>query len=185
MFIRNLNKTEKANPPQVDLFRRTLTFSYIIFKQDKFNKYKSKKQIKLKKIIIIFFLLVNSSAFSQFTGGSGDGYSSGTSARDIILNTYYIAPLSEIVYCKCQPITVAFVPNFVAPVGTIFTVEMSDVNGNFTTPVVLGTSSNLSGDTVHGVIPTNIISGDKYKIRIASSVTTILISIPYQIALIL
>lgn len=139
----------------------------------------------MKKNIIILFLLASTSAFSQFTGGSGDGYSSGTSTRNIIFNTYNIAPLSEIVYCKCQPIMITFSPNFVAPVGTIFTVEMSDVNGNFTTPVVLGTSSNLSGDTVHGTIPTNIISGDKYKIRIASSVTTILISIPYQIALIL
>ncbi|MBS1771369.1 MAG: T9SS type A sorting domain-containing protein [Bacteroidetes bacterium] len=53
--------------------------------------------------------------------------------------------------------------------NNVFSFELSDRFGNFTSPVVLGTQAGMTGNTFKGVIPSSVPSGDAYRVRILSN----------------
>lgn len=61
-----------------------------------------------------------------------------------------------------------------APVGTynldnIFTAQLSDASGNFSSPTNIGTFSSAVAGTINATIPQNTLAGTGYKIRIVST----------------
>jgi len=71
--------------------------------------------------------------------------------------------------CQSSAISVPYSVGSVFNAGNVFTVQLSDANGSFANPVVIGTlNSNVSG-IINANIPINIPSGNGYKIRIVSS----------------
>lgn len=54
--------------------------------------------------------------------------------------------------------------------GNIFTAQLSDATGSFANPVNIGTlSGNASAGVINATIPSNVIAGNGYRIRITSS----------------
>ncbi len=119
----------------------------------------------MKKLIIILFVLFSTSCFAQFTGGVGDGFACGTSIKRIIFSWYTITQPSGRVNYRCKTMKVAFTINYTPISGNVFTAQISDVNGSFASPTILGTSSTL---LITGTIST-LPAGDGYKMRIVGS----------------
>lgn len=53
--------------------------------------------------------------------------------------------------------------------GNIFTVQMSDINGSFSSPVAIGSLSDIASNSIRCTIPTHVQDGTGYKIRVVSS----------------
>jgi hypothetical protein len=53
--------------------------------------------------------------------------------------------------------------------GNVVTAQLSDANGSFATPVVLGTLSTITSGTISGTIPAGTPTGSGYRIRVVSS----------------
>jgi PKD repeat protein len=53
--------------------------------------------------------------------------------------------------------------------GNVFTAELSDANGSFAVPVVIGTVSSTTSGTIPVVIPQNALTGSAYRIRVLAS----------------
>lgn len=53
--------------------------------------------------------------------------------------------------------------------GNIFSVELSDANGNFVSPTIIGSISGKFTDTIKAVIPNTILPSDHYRLRLTST----------------
>ncbi|MGB0390609.1 MAG: T9SS type A sorting domain-containing protein [Salibacteraceae bacterium] len=53
--------------------------------------------------------------------------------------------------------------------GNVFTAQLSDANGSFSSPTTLGSVTSTTAATIAGVIPANTPAGGKYRIRVVSS----------------
>ncbi len=56
-----------------------------------------------------------------------------------------------------------------ANAGNIFSAQLSDAAGNFSTPVVIGTLSAVNSGTISAVLPSTLSVSNNYKIRVVSS----------------
>ncbi len=85
--------------------------------------------------------------------------------------TLDISTLSSTNYCTGDNISIPFTKlgNGLG-VGNIFTAQLSDENGSFADPVNLGILVDTVAGNITGNIPTNIVSGTGYKLRIVASV---------------
>ena len=71
--------------------------------------------------------------------------------------------------CAGSNVNVSYTTSGVFSVGNIFTLQLSDAVGSFTSPISIGTLSGTSSGTISGVIPTNTSTSSAYKFRIVSS----------------
>ena len=73
-------------------------------------------------------------------------------------------------YCKGAATTVSFTAFGTVNSGNVYTAQLSDANGAFTSPVTIGsvTSSSLQG-SVPAIIPASAVAGSAYRIRVSSS----------------
>ncbi len=58
--------------------------------------------------------------------------------------------------------------------GNIFTLELSDATGNFTTPTTIGSLASTASGTINATIPSGIPNGNAYRLRIVSSTPSII-----------
>ena len=66
-------------------------------------------------------------------------------------------------------IAVPFTVNQPFNPGNIFTAELSDANGSFNAPTVIGTLTGENSDTIHASIPSTTPAGTDYRIRVTGS----------------
>ena len=73
-------------------------------------------------------------------------------------------------YCKGAATTVSFTAFGTVNTGNVYTAELSDATGAFTSPIAIGSvsSSSLQG-SIAANIPTLITAGNAYRIRVSSS----------------
>ena len=78
--------------------------------------------------------------------------------------------LSKTLACQSDLLTVKYIANFVPAASNQFTVELSNANGSFATPTVVGSlaSAALKG-TISFSIPAATLVGTGYKVRVKSS----------------
>ncbi len=62
-----------------------------------------------------------------------------------------------------------YIANNMFNAGNVFTAQLSDTAGNFTSPLNIGTITSYASDTITCTIPSSLPLGNKYKIRIVSS----------------
>lgn len=73
-------------------------------------------------------------------------------------------------YCAGDSITLTFQTNLSINPGNIYSMELSDENGGFLSPTVIGTlASTLDSTSMTGFIPVPFTMGSGYRIRISSS----------------
>lgn len=77
---------------------------------------------------------------------------------------------SENTFCKGAVENVSFQVSGSINANNIYTAELSDANGSFNNPIIIGTltSSNLS-DIITSTIPFNVSAGSGYRIRVTSN----------------
>ncbi|PHR19921.1 MAG: hypothetical protein COA38_19680 [Fluviicola sp.] len=76
----------------------------------------------------------------------------------------------DVHYCAGDSIGLIFDANVGAASGNIYTLELSDETGSFTSPIVIGTlASTLDSALISGIIPSPITMGTSYKLRVTSS----------------
>ncbi len=72
-------------------------------------------------------------------------------------------------FCSSAPFPVPFFALGVYNPDNIFTAQLSDSSGNFANPVLIGSVSATSSDSIQATIPNNIRPGSAYRIRVVSS----------------
>jgi hypothetical protein len=74
-----------------------------------------------------------------------------------------------IAWCKNTVFNIPFTVTGIYNAGNLFTAQLSNASGSFSSPTVLGTLSGTSGGTIVATIPNSVAIGTGYKIRIVSS----------------
>ncbi|HRG60040.1 MAG TPA: PKD domain-containing protein [Bacteroidia bacterium] len=128
-----------------------------------------------KYIKILFFLsavgILNTNVlYAQYAGGQG---------RGDVRRMSYITPsgantltIEDIVgpFCAGESFSVYFYNAGIYNNGNIYTLELSDANGNFTNPLNIGTLVSTNNvDTIQAILPTNLPTGSNYMLRLTST----------------
>ncbi len=99
-------------------------------------------------------------------GGTYDGFVT-KFLKDTIANI--AQPFADSFVCAGGQLTVRYNVKSNFKVGNVFTIQLSDLSGSFTTPVNIGSSvTNLAG-TVTCTIPAATVPGTGYRIRLVST----------------
>lgn len=72
-------------------------------------------------------------------------------------------------YCTADQFQVSFQAWGYFQPGNVFSLELSDANGSFASPTVIGNLAGQLGGTILGTVPPGIVSGNNYRVRIAAS----------------
>jgi hypothetical protein len=72
-------------------------------------------------------------------------------------------------FCAGATVSVPFTITGIFTSGNVFTAQLSDVSGSFTTPVNIGSLTQVTGGTISGTIAAGTVSGSGYRIRVVSS----------------
>ena len=80
-----------------------------------------------------------------------------------------ITPLGTTVFCPGASFQVSYTVLGGFNNNNVFTVQLSDVNGNFISPVSIGYLASTTSGTINVLIPSTTTVGTKYRIRIVTS----------------
>lgn len=69
----------------------------------------------------------------------------------------------------CGAVSVPFTITDTFIIGNIFTAQLSDANGSFATPISIGTLTQTTAGTINATIPSGIMQGTGYRIRVIAS----------------
>lgn len=110
-------------------------------------------------------LATNNAAQPFFGGGGFDGFLAK------IHDTTVAITKTNIDFLSCLPITfdVEYSTEADFNSNNIFTVQLSDEHGYFTSPLNIGSINSPIGGTIHCVIPQSATPGNAYRIRIAAT----------------
>ncbi len=72
-------------------------------------------------------------------------------------------------YCAGNNIMASYTVHTLFDSDNVFSLQLSDRQGGFESPVTIGTVSNNISGTLGGVLPINLIAGSEYRLRIVSS----------------
>ncbi|RYE23362.1 MAG: T9SS type A sorting domain-containing protein [Sphingobacteriales bacterium] len=107
-----------------------------------------------------------------FAGGSAFGYYGGDAfLASFIVDTMVAIhqPYIDTVLCPGDSIKLPYEVTYHFRSGNVFTAELSDATGAFTTPITIGTKTSGSNDTIKCYIPTTVAGGTGYRIRIKAT----------------
>lgn len=76
-------------------------------------------------------------------------------------------------YAPGSGVSVHFKPNLFT-IGNVFTLQLSDAAGNFTSPVNIGTVTDFFVPVINGIIPAGTAAGNNYRLRIIGSAGNII-----------
>ncbi|HMQ74943.1 MAG TPA: hypothetical protein PKE21_11740, partial [Flavobacteriales bacterium] len=100
-----------------------------------------------------------------YSGGIGSGYTVLAFAAPPSLTTGSVSgPL-----CAGTTLDLSFVVEGAFNVGNSFTAELSDANGSFASPTVIGTAVGTTGGSITATVPPGTPDGTGYRIRVVGS----------------
>ena len=121
----------------------------------------------------------SSSAAGTYVSLSGTaGTYSVTNSTSIVSNRYFVfgrkntistSAVSPSTYCSGTAVLVPFTITGTYNPGNIFTAQLSDASGSFSSPVNIGSLTQTSAGTISATIPSNTTAGAGYRIRVVSS----------------
>lgn len=86
-----------------------------------------------------------------------------------LLNGFSYRISSTATLCAGNEIRMAFDPGGIYNPGNIFTVELSNETGNFSSPIKIGEVNSVKGAATICRLPRHLTAGSNYKIRVVSS----------------
>lgn len=112
--------------------------------------------------------LLGSVSGNSIVNSSGTGSSLGffLMAEGKKITTGTINPIS---YCPSSSVSVPYTISHTALSGNVFTAQLSDENGSFSSPVNIGTRTATNSGTITASIPPGTPSGSGYRIRVIGS----------------
>ncbi len=93
----------------------------------------------------------------------------GDNGEDITISPLFTGKISPLVYNAGSSIQIPYVTKFSFDSENVFTAELSDKNGSFSHPLVIGTLQNTGQGTILGVLPNVLTPGTGYRVRVKSS----------------
>jgi hypothetical protein len=87
----------------------------------------------------------------------------------IVSNLFTLVGTVPTAYCKNTFFSVPFTAVGTFNAGNIFTAQLSNSSGSFSSPTTLGTLTSTSSGNINATIPNSIALGSGYKIRVISS----------------
>lgn len=98
------------------------------------------------------------------------GVRSGSGLVTIVFlgNSINTSSLSASTFCQNQNIIVAYIANGTYSAGNIFTAQLSNASGSFTSPVNIGSVSATASGSINATIPSNTPAGTGYRVRVVS-----------------
>lgn len=109
----------------------------------------------------------NFDACSSYTYGETEDYNIN------ILPSITTGSISGSPFCAGTSVSVPFTITGTFTTGNIFTAQLSNASGSFSSPIVIGTLTSINAGTITGTIPTNTTVGTNYRIRVVSSTPAI------------
>lgn len=84
--------------------------------------------------------------------------------------TVYISqPISDTAFCGNDTFHLNYSTTYPFQSGNIFTAQLSDASGSFTSPVTIGNVTATTGGTIVCTVPSNVLAGTGYRVRVISS----------------
>lgn len=93
-------------------------------------------------------------------------------AATLSANAHYEMNITSVTgapFCKGESFTLTFGIHFAFDSTNVFNVEMSDNNGDFSNPTIVGTATGTGPATVNCTIPANMPAGNGYLFRVTST----------------
>ena len=84
-------------------------------------------------------------------------------------STIRIGIITPLTFCSGDNVAIPFIATDIFGNGNVFTAQLSDASGSFSSPVTLGTLIGNSSGNIQGTIPINTISSNGYHVRVISS----------------
>ncbi|OSZ81942.1 hypothetical protein CAP35_01330 [Chitinophagaceae bacterium IBVUCB1] len=103
---------------------------------------------------------------SSHNGGGYDAYVA-CMALDTVV--YIESPFKDTLFCPNDTFKVKCLVSNKFKSGNTFSVQLSDSTGSFQTPLIIGTKVADSADSVVCIIPSSILLGAKYRIRVIAN----------------
>lgn len=72
-------------------------------------------------------------------------------------------------YTPGSALTVNYSATGIFNAGNIFTAQLSDATGSFSSPVTIGSVTSITSGSISAIIPANTLSGTAYRIRVVGS----------------
>ncbi len=129
-------------------------------------------------------LLSTSSIQVLVDNGDALYYGDGTIAKDLPQNNFKkfrseivnlgisalsISTISGTSFCENATVNIAFTSSEIYNTGNTFTAQLSDANGSYSNPTVIGTLTGVNTGTIIATIPMGTPAGTGYRIRIMAS----------------
>jgi len=109
---------------------------------------------------------------SVLVAGNFTSYNGNTRNRiaKISTRTINVISLSETgPFCAGAAFNLNYTPVGTYNAGNVFTAQLSDASGDFSTPTAIGTLSSAVAGTINVTLPQNTLAGTGYKIRVIST----------------
>lgn len=106
------------------------------------------------------------SAYDSISVDAYTGFYNSYIARYNQLKTLAVSAAS---LCAGTAITVPYQIEGTANAGNIFTAQLSNASGSFASPVSIGTLSAVGSGTISATIPSTVLAGSNYRIRVVGS----------------
>lgn len=103
-----------------------------------------------------------------FAKETGDATNKKKDLKAEVLANEITCTVSSTSFCLGEPVAIAFIASGTYNSGNIFTAQLSDAAGSFASPINIGTLTGSVSGIIH-TIPTNITSGNGYRIRVNAS----------------
>ncbi|MFW9598268.1 MAG: GEVED domain-containing protein, partial [Paludibacter sp.] len=104
---------------------------------------------------------------------SGDGTYRGAVLMALAPASIATGSIAGSPFCQGASVTVPFTTTGVHSSGNVFTAQLSDATGSFSSPTTIGTLSGTTSGSISAVLPLGLSAGTSYRIRVISSAPSI------------
>lgn len=92
-----------------------------------------------------------------------------TNTINVVLASITTGTITGSPFNTGDAVAVPFTTNGAFTAGNVFTAQLSDASGSFTSPVTIGTLTATGSGTINGIIPVSTPAGTGYRIRVISN----------------